>query len=63
MFNITHGAKPGNVTPEKESAGGYYTTTADTNTATQTIALSMRIKAALIRLASWLAVVFRGVSA
>ncbi len=62
MTDTMHGAKPGNVTPEKESAGGCGTTTADTNTATQTIALSMRIKAALIRFASWLAVVFRGVS-
>ncbi len=62
MNNFTHGAEPGADTPKKESAGSFDTTTTDTNDATEIIALSVRIKQAVVRLASWLAVMFRGVS-
>jgi hypothetical protein len=60
MHDNMHGAMPGEVTPKKESAGGCDTTTADTNKATQTIALHVRMLQAVSRLAAWLAVVFRG---
>ena len=48
------------MTHQKESAGGYDTTTADTKTATQTIALNVRIRQAAVRLAAIVAVIFRG---
>lgn len=60
MYDKTHGAMPGKVTPKKISAGGCDTTTADTNNATETIAPTVRMKQAVIRLAAWLAVAFRG---
>jgi hypothetical protein len=60
MYDNTHGAMPGAGTPKKISAGGCDTTTADTNNATQTIALHVRIMQAMIRLAASLAVAFRG---
>ena len=60
MYDKTHGAMPGKVTRKKISAGGCDTTTADTNNATETIALTVRMKQAVIRLAAWLAVAFRG---
>lgn len=50
-----------NTTPKRKAAGGYHTTTATTNNATQTIALHARIKGALVRFASWLATMFRGI--
>lgn len=49
------------MTSQKESAGGYDTTAADTKVAAETIALTARVKQAVIRLASMLAVIFRGV--
>ncbi len=48
--------------PKRKAAGGCKTTTATTNNATQIIALCARIKGAIVRFASWLAVVFRGVA-
>lgn len=60
MYDNMHGAMPGKATPKKISAGGCDTTTADTNNATQTIALNVRIMQAMIRLAVWLAVAVRG---
>ena len=47
-------------TPKIKAAGGYDTTTATTKIVTQTIALYSRIKSAIVRFASWLAVMFRG---
>ena len=44
----------------KKAAGGLDTTTATTDNATQTIALSIRIKVAIIRCAVWLVIVFPG---
>lgn len=60
MNDETHGAMPGKATPKKISAGGCNTTTADTNDATETIALHVRMKQAACRFAAWLAVAFRG---
>lgn len=48
------------MTPQKESAGGYDTTTADTKTAPQTIAFDVRIKQAAVHLAFMVAVIPRG---
>ena len=48
------------MTHQKESAGGYDTTAADTKIASETISLSVRVKQATIRLASMLVVIFRG---
>lgn len=48
--------------PKRKAAGGCNTTTATAKNATQNIALCTRIKGAMIRFASWLAVVFRGVA-
>lgn len=48
------------MTHQKESAGGYDTTAADIKIASETIALTARLKQATIRLASMLAVMFRG---
>ena len=48
------------MTHQKESAGGYDTTAADTKIASETIALTARVKQVAIRLASMLAVMFRG---
>ena len=59
MYDNMHGARPGKVTPKKISAGGCDTTTSDTNSATQTIALHVRMKQAAFRFAAWLAVAFR----
>ena len=60
MTNTTRGAEPGNNTPKRKAAGGCHTTTATTNNASQTIALHVRFKQAVIRLAAWLAVIVRG---
>ena len=49
-------------TPKRKAAGGCNTTTATIKNATQTIALRNRIKGAIVRFASWLAVVVRGVA-
>ena len=47
-------------TPKIKAAGGYHTTTATAKIDTQTIALYARIRSAIVRSASWLAVMFRG---
>ena len=61
MKQTEHGAKPGKVTPKKESAKGH-DTTADTESAARSRAVPFRFKAAIVRCAAWLAVVFRGVA-
>jgi hypothetical protein len=48
------------MTLQKESAGGYGSTTADTKIAPQTIAFHVRIKQAAVHLASMVAVNPRG---
>jgi hypothetical protein len=50
------------MTHQKESAGGYDTTTADTKTATQTIALGVRSNQSAVRLSSMVAAIVRGLS-
>ncbi len=62
MTDTTHGAKPGADLPQKESAGSFDTTTADTNDATENIAHLSGIWRVIVRVASWLAVVFRGIA-
>ena len=60
MSTTKYGSKPGKTTPIKKAAGGLDTTTATTDNATQIIALTDRIKGAIIRCAVWLAEVFPG---
>jgi hypothetical protein len=62
MRVIKRGATPGAALPKKESAGGYDTTTADTNDATKSIALPVYIEGAAFRLASWFTALFRGLA-
>lgn len=62
MTRTTRGAKPTRATPKRKAAGGCKTTTATTSNAIQTIALYARMRGAAVRLASWLAVLFRGVA-
>ncbi len=50
------------VNATQKEPGMSCTTTATTKNATQIIALYARIKWAIVRFASWLAVVFRGVA-
>ena len=50
------------MTHKKEFAGGFETTTADTNYSTKIISLCTRCKAAFIRLAQLLASFFRGLA-
>jgi hypothetical protein len=50
------------MTHKKESAGGFDTTTADTNYAIKIIPFRTRCKAAFIRLAQLLASFFRGLA-
>lgn len=53
MSNDTNGASPGKDAPEKESAGGCNTTTADTNNAPRTIAFGDRITLATARIRTY----------
>lgn len=50
------------MTYKKESAGGFDTTTADTNSTFRIIPSCIRIKAAFVRLAALLATFFRGLT-
>lgn len=47
---------------KRKAAGGYNTTTATINNAKQIISFTACIKGAIVRFASWLAVIFRGVA-
>ena len=60
MSTNKYGAKPCKATPIKKAAGGLNTTTTTTDYAAQLIALTTRIKGAIIRFAVWLAIVFPG---
>jgi hypothetical protein len=50
------------MTPKKESAGGYETTTADTNNTTVIIPFRARCRLVFIRFAGMLATFFRGLA-
>ena len=60
MHRATHGAEPTKAASKRKVAGGYHTTTATTKNNTQTVALHVRIKQAVIRLAARLSVIVRG---